>query len=91
MTATRALRLGARVALLGTIAAVCLLAIFVSARAAVVLLAATLAAAGALRAVLPSSVCPGARSRTFDVAFLLVLAAAFAYLGVWGDAPVAGS
>ncbi|GAA4417410.1 hypothetical protein GCM10023169_13520 [Georgenia halophila] len=77
-------------AVLGTLVAVCLLTVLVRVSVAIVVLAAALAAAGLVRAVSPTAVIPGARSRAFDVAFLLVLAAALGYLSLWGNATVVG-
>ncbi len=68
------------------VAAVCLLAVVVDGRTAVTAFAVLLAMAAVARAVAPETIVPGARSRAFDVAFLLVLALALGYLSPWGNA-----
>ncbi len=73
-------------ALLLAVAGACVLGFAVSGRAATTAFAALLAVCALLRGVAPETVVPGARSRAFDVAFLLVLALALGYLAPWGDA-----
>jgi hypothetical protein len=92
MTSTRLLRTTAFAVVTAAILAVCVLAVLVDARAGVTALAIFLAIGALLRAVLPESVVPGARSRTFDVAFLLALAVVLGFLSPWGNATLpAGS
>ena len=62
----------------------------VSGRAATTAFAVLLAVCALLRGIAPETVVPPARSRTFDVAFLLVLALALAYLAPWGNATLPG-
>jgi hypothetical protein len=74
------------VVLLLAVAAVCALAVVVSARAATTGLAAVLGACAVLRALAPATVVPAVRSRRFDVALLALGALALLYLAPWGDA-----
>ncbi|UNX54262.1 DUF3017 domain-containing protein [Georgenia sp. TF02-10] len=89
MTSSRLLRATTFAVIVAGIAVVCGLAVLVDARTGVTVLAAFLAVGALLRAVAPESVIPGARSRGFDVAFLLALAVALGYLSPWGNATVA--
>ena len=68
------------------VAAVCGLAVGVSARAAATGLAVVLAGCAVLRAMVPVTVMPPARSRRFDVVLLVLGALALLYLSPWGDA-----
>lgn len=86
MSSTRAARLAFKVFLLLAVAAVCGLAVAVSARAAATGLAVVLGACAVLRALAPVTVVPPARSRRFDVALLALAALALLYLAPWGDA-----
>jgi hypothetical protein len=86
MTSARLLRSTTFAIVVAAIVLVCLLALLVDARTGVTALAAFLAIGALLRAVLPESVLPGARSRAFDVVFLLALAVALGYLSPWGNA-----
>jgi len=86
MTSARLLRSTTFAVVVAAIVLVCLLAVLVDARTGVTALAAFLALGAVLRAVLPDSVLPGARSRAFDVVFLLALAVALGYLSPWGNA-----
>lgn len=86
MTSARLLRSTTFAVVVAAIVLVCLLAVLVDARTGVTALAAFLALGAVLRAVLPESVLPGARSRAFDVVFLLALAVALGYLSPWGNA-----
>jgi hypothetical protein len=88
MTSARLLRSTTFAVVVAAIVLVCLLAVLVDARTGVTALAAFLALGAVLRAVLPESVLPGARSRAFDVVFLLALAVALGYLSPWGNATV---
>lgn len=88
MTSARLLRSTAFAVVVAAIVVVCLLAVLVDARTGVTALAAFLALGALLRAVVPESVVPGARSRAFDVVFLLALAVALGYLSPWGNATV---
>lgn len=92
MTSTRLLRTTTFAVVAAAIVTVCALAVLVDARTAVTALAAFLAVGALLRAVGPESVVPGARTRTFDVVFLLGLAVVLGYLSPWGNATLpAGS
>ncbi|GAA4287753.1 DUF3017 domain-containing protein [Georgenia daeguensis] len=86
MTSARLLRSTTFAVVVAAIVLVCLLAVLVDARTGVTALAAFLALGAVLRAVVPESVLPGARSRAFDVVFLLALALALGYLSPWGNA-----
>jgi hypothetical protein len=86
MTSARLLRSTTFAVVVAAIVLVCLLAVLVDARTGVTALAAFLALGAVLRAVVPESVLPGARSRAFDVVFLLALAVALGYLSPWGNA-----
>lgn len=86
MPSTRLLRSTTFAVVVAVIVVVCVLAVLVDARTGVTALAAFLAVGALLRAVVPDSVIPGARSRAFDVAFLLALAVALGYLSPWGNA-----
>jgi hypothetical protein len=86
MTSARLLRSTSFAVVVAAMVLVCLLALLVDARTGVTALAAFLALGALLRAVLPESVLPGARSRAFDVVFLLALAVALGYLSPWGNA-----
>lgn len=86
MTSVRVLRSTTFAVVVAAIVLVCALAVLVDARTGVTALAAFLALGAVLRAVLPESVLPGARSRAFDVVLLLVLAVALGYLSPWGNA-----
>ncbi|MCK6209975.1 DUF3017 domain-containing protein [Georgenia sp. EYE_87] len=88
MTSARLLRSTTFAVVVAAIVLVCLLAFLVDARTGVTALAAFLALGAVLRAVVPESVLPGARSRAFDVVFLLALAVALGYLSPWGNATV---
>ena len=83
-------RRGAGVAVAIVVAVVCALAVFSSAVHAVAALAIALLAASVLRAFTPTSLLACARSRAFDVVFLVLLAAALGYLSVWGDTAMVG-
>ncbi|GAA1652984.1 hypothetical protein GCM10009790_37590 [Georgenia ruanii] len=74
------------VVLLLAVAAVCGLAVAVSARAAATGLAVVLGACAVLRALGPVTAVPAARSRRFDVVLLALAALALLYLAPWGDA-----
>lgn len=82
-------RRGAGVAVVIVVAGVCALAVFSSPVHAVAALALALAGAAALRALTPTSLLACARSRAFDVVFMLLLAASLGYLSLWGDATFA--
>jgi hypothetical protein len=86
MTSARLLRSTTFAVVVTAIVLVCLLAVLVDARTGVTALAVFLALGAVLRAVVPESVLPGARSRAFDVVFLLALAVALGYLSPWGNA-----
>ncbi len=86
MTSARLLRSTTFAVVVAAIVLVCLLAVMVDAHTGVTALAAFLALGAVLRAVVPESVLPGARSRAFDVVFLLALALALGYLSPWGNA-----
>jgi len=86
MTSTRLLRTTTFAVVLAAIVLVCALAVLFDARTGVTALAAFLAVGALLRAVMPESVIPGARSRAFDVAFLLALAVVLGFLSPWGNA-----
>ncbi len=90
MTSTRAQRGAAMAAIVLVVAGVCALAVLVDGRTAVLGLAVALGAGAVGRAVLPTSVVLGARSRAFDVAVMVVAALALAYLAPWGNATVVG-
>jgi hypothetical protein len=91
MSSTRGVRIGIMAVLVLAVGAVCVLAVTVSARAAVTALAALLAGCAVLRAVTPETVMPAVRSRTVDVVVLLVGAIALAYLSPWGNALPTGA
>ncbi|MFH5822170.1 hypothetical protein [Georgenia sp. AZ-5] len=88
MPSTKVVRITVMTGLLLAIAVVCVLGVTVSGRAAVTALAGLLALWAAARAWAPDTVVPGARSRAFDVTFLLALALVLAYLSPWGNAMV---
>lgn len=90
MSSTTALRGAAMAGTVLVIAVVCVLAVAVDGRTAVLALAVALGAAAVGRAVLPTTVVLGARSRAFDVTLMATAALALAYLSAWGNATVAG-
>lgn len=90
MTSTRALRGAAMAATVLVVCGVCVLAVLVDGRTAVLVLAGALGVGAVGRAVLPTSVVLGARSRPFDVGVMVVAAVALASLAPWGNATIVG-
>ncbi|MHB1065399.1 MAG: DUF3017 domain-containing protein [Georgenia sp.] len=90
MSSTTALRAAVMVATVVVIAGVCVLAVVVDGRTAVLALALAVGAGAVGRAVVPPSVVLWARSRAFDVTLMAAMALALVYLAPWGNATVAG-
>ncbi|MDD9205650.1 DUF3017 domain-containing protein, partial [Georgenia sp. 10Sc9-8] len=76
---------------LGAVVAVCLVAVLVDGRAAMYVLAGTLAALGLVRLAVPSGAGIAVRARPVDVVVLLGLATAIALLAPWGNAALPAS
>lgn len=91
MPGTSSLRSTLMALTLGAVAAVCVVAVVVDGRAAMYVLAGTLAALGLVRLGAPSEAGIAVRTRPVDVVLLLGLATAIALLAPWGNAALPAS